>query len=132
MQAGCLGAVERQDVVIGSIGAEEELVAVFVDGFQAPAIVVELGLIAQILRAESHVGKLRDGDHMAPSVRPGGAPLVWVRLHDAWLAVWIGNLLHFGRVLDRVALGVVVVGEQVIAEQMSTRSPGARDTTLPA
>ena len=57
VQARCVGAVQRQDVVIGSVGAKKHLAAVFIDGLQAPAIVVELGLIAQVLVRGSQRGR---------------------------------------------------------------------------
>src|SRR5579859_1947136 len=58
------------------------------------------------------------------------APLVRVRLHDARLTVRVGDLLDFGGVFDRVALGVLVVGKQLIAEQVATRDPGARNAAF--
>ena len=47
VEARGVAFAERQDVVVGPVGAEEHLAAEFVDAFEPPAIVVELGLVAQ-------------------------------------------------------------------------------------
>src|SRR5579859_5631930 len=56
-----------------------------------------------------------------------GLPLVGVRLHDAWLAIGIGELFDFGCVFDGVALGIFVIGKEIVAEQVAARAPGARN-----
>ena len=44
-------------------GAEEHLAAELVDAFEAPLVVVELGLAAEIGGVQAHVGQLDDSDH---------------------------------------------------------------------
>src|SRR5262249_5138440 len=50
-------------------------------------------------------------------------------LENAWLAA-VSDLLHFGGVLDRVALRVFVIGKQVVTEQMASRTPDALHAAL--
>ena len=58
VQARRFGRVQRQDVVVGAVRAKEQLAAVLVDALETPAIVVELGLVAQVLGAKTDVRKL--------------------------------------------------------------------------
>jgi hypothetical protein len=47
--------MQRQNVMVGSLGTQKYLWTVFVDGVQAPAIGIELRLFAEIASAEADV-----------------------------------------------------------------------------
>ena len=63
VQARCVGGVESKDVVVRPISPKEELATVFVDTLQAPAVVVELSLIAQVPCPESDMREFGDSNH---------------------------------------------------------------------
>src|SRR5262245_877648 len=60
----------------------------------------------------------------------GALPHVGNAFGDPRLAIGIGDLLDLGGVFDRIALGIAVVREQIVAVQVTTGSPDAADTTL--
>src|SRR5204862_3546775 len=50
--------------------------------------------------------------------------------HHAWLTARVSELLDLGGVFDRIALGVFVIREKVVAKKVASWSPRAPDTAL--